>query len=245
MSIYRKSPFNLSRVKMVVHLFYNLIAILLVITPTYSEFVDAESLDTYDIEGKVFPPIGYSMDISNWQADTKVMVKEGSYMGFLKEDGSFVVSNLPSGSYVLEVINPNFVYEPVRVEINSKGKIRARKVNYVQTSLVNQLPYPLKLKPLGQHRYFKIREQWRLTDFLFNPMVLMMVSPLLLIMILPRMLNDPETAKEMEQFNNLTNYDMPELSEAITSFLRGKTDKQKPKAIKSAKKGKPENSKQS
>lgn len=88
-----------------------------------------------------------------------------------REDGSFVIHNVPSGSYVIEVLSPNFSYEPVRVEINSKGKLRARKVNYIQTSQVVPVPYPLKLKSLGQTRYFYTREQWRATDFLFNPMV--------------------------------------------------------------------------
>lgn len=72
---------------------------------------------------------------------------------------------------MVEVLSPNFSYEPVRVEINSKGKLRARKVNYIQTSQVVPVPYPLKLKSLGQTRYFYTREQWKATDFLFNPMV--------------------------------------------------------------------------
>lgn len=90
---------------------------------------------------------------------------------YFREDGSFIISNVPSGSYMVEVVNPNYVYEPVRVEINSKGKFRARKVNLIQTSQVIQVPYPLKMRPLTQFRYFQVREQWRLTDFLFNPMV--------------------------------------------------------------------------
>lgn len=72
---------------------------------------------------------------------------------------------------MVEVVNPNYVYEPVRVEINSKGKFRARKVNLIQTSQVIQVPYPLKMRPLALFRYFQVREQWRMTDFLFNPMV--------------------------------------------------------------------------
>jgi hypothetical protein len=88
-----------------------------------------------------------------------------------REDGTFTISNVPSGSYVIEVTNPDYAYEPVRVEINSKGKYRARKVNYIQTSQVLQVPYPLKMKPLKRVRYFQVREQWRLTEFLFTPMV--------------------------------------------------------------------------
>lgn len=90
---------------------------------------------------------------------------------FFREDGTFTINNVPSGSYVVEVANPNYAYEPVRVEINSKGKYRARKVNYIQTSQVLQVPYPLKMKPLNRFRYFQVREQWRVTDFLFSPMV--------------------------------------------------------------------------
>jgi len=88
-----------------------------------------------------------------------------------REDGTFTINNVPSGSYVVEVANPDYAYEPVRVEINSKGKYRARRVNYIQTSQVVQVPYPLKMKPLKHFRYFQVREQWRVTDFLFSPMV--------------------------------------------------------------------------
>jgi len=38
----------------------------------------------------------------------------------------------------VEVTNPDYFYEPVRVDINAKGKIRARKVNNVQPSQVNR-----------------------------------------------------------------------------------------------------------
>ena len=69
----------------------------------------------------------------------------------------------------------------------------------VNTAQVSQLPYPIKAKPLGKFRYFQKREEWKLTDVLFNPMVMMMVMPLLLITVLPKMMQDPETKKEMEE----------------------------------------------
>ncbi|EFN72729.1 UPF0480 protein C15orf24-like protein [Camponotus floridanus] len=198
-----------------------------------AEHEEDASTDLYVIEGKVFPWDNAAS--SGWQLMTHVMANGGEHYGFLREDGTFIISNVPSGSYMVEVVNPNYVYEPVRVEINSKGKFRARKVNLIQTSQVIQVPYPLKMRPLAPFRYFQVREQWRMTDFLFNPMVLMMVLPLLLIMVLPKIMNDPETRKEMEQLNNLTIYNMPEMSEVITSFLSG-GEKQKSKAVKAAKK---------
>nr|CAD7193713.1 unnamed protein product [Timema douglasi] len=150
-------------------------------------------------------------------------------------DQAIAKFELRKGSYVVEISNPNYAYEPVRVEINSKGKYRARKVNYIQPSQVTHVTYPLKFKPLTRFRYFQVREQWRVTDFLFSPMVLMMVLPLLLIMVLPKMMSDPETRKEMEQLNTNFNYQVPEISEVLTSLFAG-GDKQKTKAIKPSKK---------
>lgn len=43
---------------------------------------------------------------------------------FTRTDGSFVVHDIPSGSYVVEVISPAYKFEPVRVDITSRGKMR-------------------------------------------------------------------------------------------------------------------------
>lgn len=176
----------------------------------------------YTVEGKVYPPELFGGSDLTWQIDTQISINGGEYKGFLKDDGSFIISAVPSGSYVVEIINPDYYYESVRVEINPKGKFRARKLNYVQPSQVVQVPYPLKLKALTRFRYFQQREQWKITDFLFNPMVLMMILPLFIMLVLPKMMSDPETKKEMENLNlsKMTN-DMPEISEMITSFFTG------------------------
>ena len=56
-----------------------------------------------------------------------------------QEDNTFVVNGLQSGSYLIEISNPDYVYEATRVDINAKGKIRARKVNNVQPTQVTQV----------------------------------------------------------------------------------------------------------
>lgn len=76
-------------------------------------------------------------------------------------------------------------------------------------------------------RYFQIREQWRITDLLFNPMVMMMVLPLFFIMILPKMMNDPDTKKEMEQIQNMAKFELPEMSDMVSNFLAGSTPTEK------------------
>lgn len=176
---------------------------------------EVESTEKHDIEGKIVAPT----HDPTWSRNTQVYIRGGMHIGFMREDGSFTIKNVPTGSYVLEVISPDYMFDPVRVEINNKGKIRARKMNYIQLSQLILLPYPLKLKSVGKIKYFQTREQWRVTDLLFNPMVLMMVAPLFLIMILPRLMNDPETRKEMEQLQSMTKLEVPEMSEMLTSYF--------------------------
>ncbi|CAG9762214.1 unnamed protein product [Ceutorhynchus assimilis] len=175
----------------------------------------------YVIEGRVFPLS--DTPSSNWQPSTRVHVNGGEFIGFVKRDGSFMVHNVPSGSYIVEILNPELTFEPARVEINSKGKFRARKVNHIQTSTVNQIPYPLKIKALGKTRYFQARDQWRITDLLFNPMIMMMLFPVLLVMVLPKLMNDPETKKDLEQIQKMTKFEVPQVGDAVSNFLAGNT----------------------
>jgi len=185
-----------------------------------SEEDGGEGEGTYRIEGKVSPPDLRSL---SWSSDVTVLVDGGRRRAFIAEDNSFSIQGLSSGSFLLEVEHPDYVYEPIRVDINSKGKHRARKNNQVQPSQVTQLPYPLRMKPLGRFRYFQKREEWKVTDILFNPMVMMMVLPLLLVTVLPKMMQDPETKKEMEEMQAKMSVQnqMPEVSELFTSFFGG------------------------
>ena len=94
------------------------------------------------------------------------------YLAFsFRSDGNFVVHGVPSGSYIVEIANPNVLFEALRVDITSKGKMRARRVNFLQPNQVKAVSYPLEFRERGKPNYFHKREQWRITDFLFNPMV--------------------------------------------------------------------------
>ena len=107
-----------------------------------------------------------------------MIVDGGKYVGLLKSDGSFTVNGVPPGSYIVEAISPNYMFEPVRVDISgrAKGKIRARKANFLQNSAVVTMPYPLKFRASEQAAFFEKREKWRVTEMLFNPMVSWLIS---------------------------------------------------------------------
>ena len=65
------------------------------------------------IEGKVYAPEIYTSLELNWQRDTSITINNGEYSGFLKDDGTFAINGVPSGSYVVEISNPDYLYESV------------------------------------------------------------------------------------------------------------------------------------
>lgn len=71
-----------------------------------------EEFGRYTIEGRVYAPELYPYDV-NWQKDTAITINDGEYNGFLREDGTFVISSVPSGSYVVDIVNPDYLYESV------------------------------------------------------------------------------------------------------------------------------------
>ena len=123
----------------------------------------------YKIEGKVQVT---DTPVADWAPSAKVIVDGGRFIGFIKQDGSFVISNVPPGSYLVEVSSPSYIFEPARVDISSKtGKMRARKSDLLRPTAVTALPYPLKFKASGQAKFFAKREEWNLASTLMNPMV--------------------------------------------------------------------------
>ncbi|KAK3599218.1 hypothetical protein CHS0354_012827 [Potamilus streckersoni] len=185
----------------------------------------------FKITGKV--EILSSKD-KEWLTNTQILVDGGEYIAYPRSDGSFVINGLPSGSFVVEIVNPTYLFEPARVEITSKGKIRARKVNYLQASVVKTIPYPLEFRERRKTNYFQVRDQWKITDFLFNPMVLTMVLPLLMIMVLPKMMNaaDPETQKEMQSQMKALNdkSSIPDMSEFLAGLFGSDSKKSSSKS---------------
>ncbi|EFO16430.1 hypothetical protein LOAG_12076 [Loa loa] len=180
---------------------------------------------TYKIEGQIIFPESFTTQNGNMSPSRVLVNYDFKHVAFVRQDGWFVISGVPPGSYIIEISNIDYAFEPVRVDITSKGKIRARRLNLLQPSLVSSLPYPLRLNAVHQINYFRPREEWHLTDMLTNPMVLMMVVPLVLLVILPKLVNanDPEVKKEMAK--TMPQMDVPDVSEMLASWLGGNPKK--------------------
>lgn len=137
---------------------------------------------------------------------------------------------VPSGSYIVSVISPLHIFEPVRVDINAKGKIRARKVNFIQPGDVVPMKYPLNFETHGIPNYFQKREVYRLTDVIMNPMFLTLLLPLALLLILPKLASqDPEMQRDFQQASNFLqpNLNTPDIGDMFANIFGG-PKKQKP-----------------
>lgn len=167
------------------------------------------------------------LDVEN----TRILIDDGRHVGFLRADGTFTIPGLESSTYVVEVVAPRNVYEPVRVDINAKGKIRTRRLNLLQPQDVALLRYPLNFESKGYPNYFFKREQFRVLDLLMSPMVLMMAVPLLLVLVLPKLVNqDPELQRELQQTTSMlqpNNQNMPNMSEMMYNMFDGGSGQKK------------------
>ncbi|KAK0415829.1 hypothetical protein QR680_012143 [Steinernema hermaphroditum] len=208
----------------------NRILALLAILPSLilAEKAATEQPALYTIEGEAIVPRDLSPK-RTWQRGARILLDHGKYLGFIRDDGKFVVHNVPSGSYIVEVANADYVFEPVRVDINQSGKKRARRLNVLQPSAVAQIPYPLQMTARQPANYFRKREELKITDMLMNPMVLMLVVPLVLMLILPKLAaNDPELQKEMQNMK-LPKMDGLDMSDMLANYFGSNQPK---KAIK-------------
>jgi len=184
-----------------------------------------ESVGSYKIEGKITVPPG-----DNALENTRILIDEGLYVGIPQVDGTFVIGGVPSGSYIVSVISPLHVFEPVRVDINAKGKIRARKVNFIQPGENVPMKYPLNFETHGIPNYFQKREVYRLTDVIMNPMFLTLLVPLALLLILPKLASqDPEMQRDLQQASSFLqpNLNTPDIGDMFASIFGG-PKKQKP-----------------
>ena len=69
-----------------------------------------------NIEGTIIAPADAP---SNWAAETKVRVDGSRYLGFVKRDGSFVVSDVGAGSYLVEFTNPIYLFQVLEVSFTT------------------------------------------------------------------------------------------------------------------------------
>ncbi|CAF1610616.1 unnamed protein product [Rotaria magnacalcarata] len=155
----------------------------------------SNKLGSYKIEGQiVFPPGGNAL------ADTRILVNQGEYIGIPRIDGTFVISGVPSGSYEVSVSSPQYAFEPVRVDINTKGKIRAREVNRLRPQEVVTVKYPLHFDTYTEPNYFQKREVNSWDDIIFNPIIIPIVLGIVLMLVGPKLVSQEQLDEMQHMF---------------------------------------------
>ena len=101
-------------------------------------------------------------DELNWLSETFVVADGGKYHGYLIQNGEFTINRVPSGSYLVEVVSPKYIFDPVRVDITKSGRIRVREVYF--TKLIKKLKnmilgYPLHFKTNKTAKLLEERER--------------------------------------------------------------------------------------
>lgn len=168
------------------------------------DYSGASGKELYSIQGAIRLP-----KPNLKAAACRLFVNGGQTVGLVRADGNFVITGLPAGTYLLEIYHPDFVFSAIRVDISAKekGKVRA-----AVASTKAKLPYPLSLRPDKPAVYFQQHAPYDWSSMFKNPMVLMMGFTLIMVVVMPRMLNNMDP-KELEQMRKMS----------LTDALRGQT----------------------
>lgn len=165
-----------------------------------------ETEDVFHFRGRVLVPEDVH-DPVTFLRNTKVVLDGGQHVGMLSGDGSFVIHDIPSASYTLEVYTPDHQYDMLRVDVSKKFEgsfrvVRADLVNGMPPTKVFYAPEAgLLLKPQGRLKYFTVKQGWSIWSLLANPMVLMMGMPLIMMYAMPKLMEnmDEEQLADMKK----------------------------------------------
>ncbi|KAJ3790240.1 hypothetical protein GGU10DRAFT_371313 [Lentinula aff. detonsa] len=144
----------------------------------------------------------------NQLGHARVVLDNMKYGGGVLKDGSFVIPNVPSGTYLLSVISHDHKFDQMRIDIKdstSSGEfievrpyIPGTPMNPASTIL---LPYPITISARERFNYFVPRESFNIMGMLKSPMILMMIFAGGLVLGMPYLMKnmDPESLQEFKK----------------------------------------------
>ncbi len=112
------------------------------------------------IQGQIIPITGILDTISSLPSSTKIYIhgEKDSKSTWLKADGSFMLQNVDSGSYVLSVAVIEYDIPPVRIDVAEDDTVQAYDI-YLGTNPQELGPsraYPLILQPTRRISFIKV-----------------------------------------------------------------------------------------
>ncbi|KAF9786971.1 hypothetical protein BJ322DRAFT_1052986 [Thelephora terrestris] len=138
----------------------------------------------------------------------KAILDDGSnYYASITRDGSFVIPDVPKGTYVLNIVARNYLFDQYRIDVVdtlSAPEARPYLPGTPLSSTANShvtIAHPLKVYPRFKNEYFVPKQSFNVMGMLQNPMIMMMGAVGVMVVAMPYMMKnlDPEQLKEVQQ----------------------------------------------
>eukprot|EP00696_Hemimastix_kukwesjijk_P006349 gnl/Hemi2/18042_TR5959_c0_g1_i1.p1 gnl/Hemi2/18042_TR5959_c0_g1~~gnl/Hemi2/18042_TR5959_c0_g1_i1.p1 ORF type:complete len:247 (+),score=40.64 gnl/Hemi2/18042_TR5959_c0_g1_i1:48-788(+) len=197
-----------------------------------------EAEESYKLEGRIVR--GGGGDGAGGLGDLRpsyqrVLLNGGLFETVPRGDGRFVFSDVPAGSYLLEVNSPDFVFPSIRIDVakpskpGSTPKIRAVQA-YTPLAQRRPLNYPLVLDPLERIQFTEQAEPFDIFKLLKSPVVMMIGFAVFGVIFLQKMMStiDPEALRQMQekmQENNAADGLMNRMLTSLSTEAPGKKSK--------------------
>ncbi|GFZ42763.1 hypothetical protein JCM24511_00481 [Saitozyma sp. JCM 24511] len=136
---------------------------------------------------------------------SKISLDHGARHAFVRQDGSFEISDVPEGEHVLTPDVPGYSVSPLLVTVLASSL-------HVQAHFPSRqalppsspsLPYPIQLHAIVREDYYHTAVGMNILGMLKNPMVLMMLFSAGMMYFLPKLMAsvemDPDMAREMAE----------------------------------------------
>lgn len=139
--------------------------------------------------------------------DARVMIDGVRGVG-VREDGTFVIRDVPAGSHVLDVHHVDYSFSLVKLDIDENGQISSQlhTANCVLNTAARpvRVAYPLMMAPTDKVTYFVPRESFDPLSLLKQPMILMMVFTMIMVVVMPKMMGNmsPEEKRDLAAMQN-------------------------------------------
>ncbi|KAF9298950.1 hypothetical protein BKA57DRAFT_461350 [Linnemannia elongata] len=158
---------------------------------------------------------------------TRVLLSGGQYSSMINKDGKFIFTNVPEGTYLLEVQSPQYNYPTVKVTLAGKEtKANLVSFGFDWSNNDNPLQFPLTLVPRAPTTFFIPREGFKISSLFANPMMLMMGASVLMLFVMPKLMAnmDAEQMEEMQGMQDdmqMPSFEMPDISATLAKFSTG------------------------
>jgi len=138
----------------------------------------------------------------------KAILDDGSsHYGSITRDGSFVIPDVPEGTYIFNIVARNYLFDQYRIDVVdtlSAPEVRPYLPGTPLSSTANShvtISYPLRIHPRFKNEYFVPKQSFNVMGMLQNPMMMMMGAVGVMVVALPYMMKnlDPEQLKEVQE----------------------------------------------